>query len=111
MSKRGAHVDELRAMSSDELQEHLRQQRRRLFEVRFQQAAGQVENHRQIRVLRREIARALTVQIELQGLEALAPVAPVAPAPAPPRRRGRAAKPEPEPLPEAAPAEDTENGG
>ena len=111
MSKRGAHVEELRAMSSDELQEHLRQQRRRLFEVRFQQATGQVENHRQIRVLRREIARALTVQIEMQGLEALTPVEPVAPAPAPPRRRGRAAKSEPEPPPEVVTEEEAENGG
>jgi large subunit ribosomal protein L29 len=111
MSKRGAHVEELRAMSSDELQEHLRQQRRRLFEVRFQQATGQVENHRQIRVLRREIARALTVQIEMQGLEALAPVEPVPPVPTPSRRRGRAAKSEPEPPDEAVSEEEAENGG
>jgi large subunit ribosomal protein L29 len=51
-------------MSPEDLIEHLRQQRRKLFEVRFQQATGQVENHRQVRELRREIARAMTVQIE-----------------------------------------------
>jgi ribosomal protein L29 len=52
-------------MTTEDLDEHLRQQRRRLFEVRFQQAAGQVENHRQVRELRREIARTMTIQLEL----------------------------------------------
>jgi len=104
MSKRSAHVEDLRAMSADELQEHLRQQRRRLFEVRFQQATGQVENHRQIRVLRREIARAMTVQLEMQGVEELAPTVTAPPTPTPaPRRRERkpATESEPAALPEA----------
>jgi large subunit ribosomal protein L29 len=64
MTKNAQHTDELRDMSADELDERLRQQRRKLFEVRFQQATGQVENHRQIRQLRREIARVMTVQIQ-----------------------------------------------
>jgi large subunit ribosomal protein L29 len=55
---------ELRAMAPEELEAHMRQQRRRLFEVRFQQATGQVEDHQQIKALRREIAQAMTVQIE-----------------------------------------------
>ena len=66
MSKLTPHLEELRAMSDEQLVEHLAQQRRKLFEVRFQQATGQVENHRQIRNLRREIARTMTVQIELE---------------------------------------------
>ena len=65
MSKQAEAVDLLRAMSAEDLEEHLRQQRRRLFEVRFQQAAGQVENHRQVREIRREIARTMTLQVEL----------------------------------------------
>ena len=64
MSKQLERVKVLREMSAEDLAEHLRQQRRKLFEVRFQQATGQVENHRQVRELRREIARAMTVQIE-----------------------------------------------
>jgi large subunit ribosomal protein L29 len=64
MSKQQERVKALRGMSPDELAEHLRQQRRKLFEVRFQQATGQVENHRQVRELRRELARVMTVQIE-----------------------------------------------
>lgn len=64
MSRQVEAVKALRDMSSEELEEHLRQTRRKLFEVRFQQATGQVENHRQVRELRREIARTMTVQIE-----------------------------------------------
>jgi large subunit ribosomal protein L29 len=58
-------VNLLRSMTAEDLAEHLRLQRRKLFEVRFQQAAGQVENHRQVRELRREIARTMTLQLEL----------------------------------------------
>jgi large subunit ribosomal protein L29 len=64
VSKQLERVKVLREMSPDDLAEHMRQQRRKLFEVRFQQATGQVENHRQVRELRREIARTMTVQIE-----------------------------------------------
>ena len=53
-------------MTVAELDDHLRKQRRRLFEVRFQQATGQVENHRQVREIRHEIARAMTVKIEIE---------------------------------------------
>lgn len=66
MTKHHERIGALRGMSADELHEHMLQQRRKLFEVRFQQATGQVENHRQIRELRREIARTMTVQIEAQ---------------------------------------------
>jgi large subunit ribosomal protein L29 len=66
MSKRHESLNNLRQMSSGALADHLREQRRKLFEVRFQQATGQVENHRQIRELHREIARTLTVQLEAQ---------------------------------------------
>jgi len=65
VSKQVEAVNLLRTMTTADLDEHLRQQRRRLFEVRFQQAAGQVENHRQVRELRREIARTMTIQLEL----------------------------------------------
>jgi len=65
MSKQAEAVTALRSMTAGDLAEYLQQQRRRLFEVRFQQAAGQVENHRQIREIRREIARTMTLQLEL----------------------------------------------
>lgn len=65
MSKRQEAIKALRDMTDDELQTHVRQQRRRLFELRFQMATGQVENHRQVREVRREIARTLSTQSEL----------------------------------------------
>lgn len=65
MSKRQEAIKALRDMTDDELQEHAQQQRRRLFELRFQMATGQVENHRQVREVRREIARTLATQTEL----------------------------------------------
>jgi large subunit ribosomal protein L29 len=84
VSKRAEAVKTLREMNDAELAEHLRGQRRKLFEIRFQQATGQVENHRQVREVRREIARTMTVQIEAERQLAVPPardagkVAPVA---------------------------------
>ena len=72
MSKRAEAIKALRDMTDDELHEHVRQQRRRLFELRFQMATGQVENHRQVRDVRREIARALATQTELARAAAAA---------------------------------------
>jgi large subunit ribosomal protein L29 len=66
VSKHTEAIDKLRAMTDEELHTHLMQQRRKLFEIRLQQATGQVENTTQIRLIRREIARAMTVQMEAQ---------------------------------------------
>ena len=80
MSKRTEATKALRDMNDAELDEHLHQQRRKLFEMRFQQATGQVENRRQIRDIRREIARTMTVQIQLQRVAAVPEEAMVKPA-------------------------------
>ncbi len=66
MSKHTEAIDKLRAMTDDELHTHLKAQRRKLFEIRLQQATGQVENTSQIRLIRKEIARAMTVQLEAE---------------------------------------------
>lgn len=66
MSKIDVALDKLRDLDDEALQAHLQAQRRKLFEIRLQQATGQVENTAQIRQIRREIARAMTVQIEAQ---------------------------------------------
>ena len=44
MSKHSEALDKLRALSDEELHAHLVAQRRKLFEIRLQQATGQVEN-------------------------------------------------------------------
>jgi large subunit ribosomal protein L29 len=97
VTKQTDALNELRRMTVPELDDHLLKQRRRLFEVRFQQATGQVENHRQVREIRHEIARAMTVRIEIErGLRPafVEPVAHVAPAKPKPVRAPRA-KPAP----------------
>jgi large subunit ribosomal protein L29 len=97
MTARAIALDNLRALTVDELADHLREQRGQLFQVRLQQTIGQVENHRQIRVIRREIARTMTVQVEHRlAAERGEPV----PAPAAtPARRGRRAAAAVEPAP------------
>ena len=96
MTKQTDTLNELRRMTVVELDDHLSRQRRRLFEVRFQQATGQVENHRQVREIRHEIARAMTVKIEIErGLR---------PALIDPAPRPAAAKPKPARAPRAKPA-------
>ncbi len=70
MTVRAVALDTLRALNTDELDAHLREQRGQLFQVRLQQTIGQVENHRQIRQVKRQIARVLTVQHgRVHGLE------------------------------------------
>lgn len=66
MTKRADAVAALRAMTLTDLDAHITHQRRRLFEVRLQQATGQVENHRELRSLRRELARSLCLRGELE---------------------------------------------
>ncbi len=55
---------ELRDMTVDELQKREQDMRRELFNLRFQQATGEIENPRRIRALRRDIARVLTIVTE-----------------------------------------------
>jgi ribosomal protein L29 len=101
MTARAVALDTLRALSTDELAAHLREQRGQLFQVRLQQTIGQVENHRQIRAIRREIARTMTVQVEYRlALERGEVVPAPAAAPTAPVRRGRRAVAE-EPAPAA----------
>lgn len=96
MTARAVALDYLRALTVDELADHLREQRGQLFQVRLQQTIGQVENHRQIRAIRREIARTMTVQVEYRlAAERGEPVP--APAATPARRGRRAAAVEPAP--------------
>lgn len=55
---------DLRGMSSKELAGFIRNLREEAFNLRLQQATGQLENNQRIRVVRKELARALTIQGE-----------------------------------------------
>jgi large subunit ribosomal protein L29 len=54
----------IREMSATEFEKRAGEIREELFKLRFQQATGQLENPARVRVLRRELARVLTVQQE-----------------------------------------------
>ena len=54
-------LTELRDLDGDELGVRLQQARRELYELRFKLAVGQLENNREIRKVRKDIARILTV--------------------------------------------------
>ena len=57
-------AEELRPLSTVELQEKLRELREELFNLRFQKSIHQLENPMRIREVKRDIARVLTVMRE-----------------------------------------------
>ena len=57
----GISPGELRELNDDELIEKLRESKEELFNLRFQNATGQLNNNRRLRTVRQEIARIYTV--------------------------------------------------
>ncbi len=55
---------DFRGMPAKELAAHIRSLREEYFNLRIQQATGQLENNQRIRIVRKELACALTVQGE-----------------------------------------------
>ncbi len=55
---------ELRAMTMDELKAKEEELRKELFNLKFRQATGELENPMRIRSVRKDIARVLTVMTE-----------------------------------------------
>ncbi len=60
-------VRELRDLSSDELQAKAAELKKELFNLRVQQAMGQIENPMRLRILRKDIAKTKTVLKEKYG--------------------------------------------
>ena len=54
-------ASQLRDLSDESLREHIETQRRELFGLRLQHATGELDNTARLRILRRDLARALTV--------------------------------------------------
>jgi large subunit ribosomal protein L29 len=54
-------AEDLRTLDGEELTTRLKGARRELYELRFKLAVGQLDDHRQIRQARKDIARILTV--------------------------------------------------
>ena len=55
---------ELRGFDDDRLVDELRKSKEELFNLRFQSATGQLENHGRLRAVRKDIARIYTVMRE-----------------------------------------------
>ena len=53
-------MKDLQALSMPDLQKKLKDSRQELFNLRFQMATGQLQNHRQIRHVRHDLAQILT---------------------------------------------------
>jgi large subunit ribosomal protein L29 len=63
-------ANELRASTEEELGSKLAEAKEELFNLRFQGATGQLENHGRLRAVRKEIARIYTVMRELSDEDA-----------------------------------------
>jgi large subunit ribosomal protein L29 len=57
-------VNELRVLADDELVTKLREAKEELFNLRFQNATGQLDNHGRLKTVRRDIAKIYTVMRE-----------------------------------------------
>jgi large subunit ribosomal protein L29 len=55
---------EFRSMTGEELTNKEQDLRRELFNLRFQQATGEIENPMRIKAVRKDIARILTIKTE-----------------------------------------------
>jgi large subunit ribosomal protein L29 len=60
----GAATHELRELSDEALVDRLREAKEELFNLRFQQATGQLENHGRMKAVKADIARIYTIQRE-----------------------------------------------
>ena len=57
-------VEEIRALSSEELVRQVEAAHRELFDLRFRLATKQLVNHRQVRKVKKDIARLKTIMRE-----------------------------------------------
>lgn len=60
----GTPAGEIRNLNNAELAEKLRESKEELFNLRFQGATGQLDNHGRLRAVRKDIARIYTVMRE-----------------------------------------------
>ncbi|MGH2806961.1 MAG: 50S ribosomal protein L29 [Actinomycetota bacterium] len=66
------NIGELRELPVDEIQRKLDETKEELFNLRFQNATGQLDNYKRIGEVRRDVARIKTIlrQHELEATEA-----------------------------------------
>ncbi|MGB7432126.1 MAG: 50S ribosomal protein L29 [Ahrensia sp.] len=64
------NASEVRAMSADEMADKLAELKKEQFNLRFQQATGQLEKTSRVREVRRDIARIKTIAAAAAGSKA-----------------------------------------
>lgn len=64
IGSKGLEPTALRGLEDERLVEELRKAKEELFNLRFQSATGQLENHGRLRAVRRDIARIYTTMRE-----------------------------------------------
>ena len=60
-------AEKFKTLTVDQLDEELLKLKKEQFNLRFQKASGQLENTARVRVVRREIARILTIARQKRG--------------------------------------------
>jgi large subunit ribosomal protein L29 len=65
--KTNQRLSDIRAMSTDQMNDELANLKKEQFNLRFQRATGQLENTGRIRQVRRDIARIMTVSRQKAG--------------------------------------------
>jgi large subunit ribosomal protein L29 len=61
---------EIRDLSEDEIEQRLMETKEELFNLRFQNATGQLDNYKRLGELRRDVARLKTILRERELIEA-----------------------------------------
>ena len=67
MADKPMKIDDVRALSKDQLGEELTKRRKEQFNLRFQRATGQLENTSRMREARRDIARIKTIAAQARA--------------------------------------------
>jgi large subunit ribosomal protein L29 len=65
--KEKSRLADMKVMSEDQLDQEVMNLKKEQFNLRFQRATGQLENTARVRVVRREIARAMTIAAQKRG--------------------------------------------
>ncbi|MPZ23982.1 MAG: 50S ribosomal protein L29 [Dehalococcoidia bacterium] len=64
MTRQNSEAEKFRSMSDNELESEVEEVRKRLFQLRLQSSTRQLENYRELRRVRRQVARLQTLSRE-----------------------------------------------
>jgi large subunit ribosomal protein L29 len=62
MTRQNSEADKFRTLSDKNLEEEVQDARKRLFDLRLQASTRQLENYRELRRVRRQVARLETIK-------------------------------------------------